>query len=202
MKKLLFTLACLSLTTACVSHADNLTIIYRDGSRQSVPLAQPSQNIRALELGEGGSSVSLPEGPLAGVRTLKARHSGKCLDVAGIGRNNGDNVHQWECHGGDNQKWRFMLRGGDFHTLVALHSGKCLDVAGAGRRNGDNVQQWECHGGDNQIWRVVPEGDGYYRLIARHSGLCLDVAGIGRNNGDNVHQWECHGGDNQKWRIE
>lgn len=63
MKKLLFTLTCLCLTIVAVSHADNLTVIYRDGPRQSIPLAQPSQNIRALELGEGGSSASLPEAP-------------------------------------------------------------------------------------------------------------------------------------------
>jgi hypothetical protein len=30
---------------------------------------------------------------------IVARHSGKCVDVEGA------NVHQWSCHGGDNQTW-------------------------------------------------------------------------------------------------
>ncbi|MEN6318324.1 MAG: RICIN domain-containing protein [Syntrophaceae bacterium] len=37
---------------------------------------------------------------------MTAKHSSKCLDVSGAGRGNDDNVHQWDCHGGDNQLWR------------------------------------------------------------------------------------------------
>jgi hypothetical protein len=187
--------------TASCAFADNLTVIYRDGNRQNVPLAQSSQSIRAIEFAETTASSGLSVSDLAGIHTLKAKHSGKCLDVSGAGRNNGDNIQQWDCNGGDNQKWRFVPKGGEYYSLVALHSGRCVDVAGVGKNNGDNVQQWECNIGDNQIWKVANEG-GYYRLTAKHSGRCLDVAGVGQNNGDNVFQWECHNGDNQKWKIE
>jgi len=46
-------------------------------------------------VGEGG-----------GYYRLTAKHSGRCLDVAGVSTSNGANVQQWECHGGDNQKWK------------------------------------------------------------------------------------------------
>ncbi len=38
---------------------------------------------------------------------IRAKHSGKCLDVslAGGGMNDGDNVQQWTCWGGNNQLW-------------------------------------------------------------------------------------------------
>ncbi len=202
MKNHVALLICVFLASASCAFADNLTVIYRDGNRQSVPLAQPSQNIRTLEFGGASTSSDLTGTDLTGIHTLKAKHSGKCLDVSGVGRNNGDNIQQWDCNGGDNQKWRFVPKGGEYFSLVALHSGRCVDVAGVGRNNGDNVHQWECHGGDNQIWKIVSEGGGYYRVTAKHSGRCLDVSGVGKNNGDNVHQWECHGGDNQKWKIE
>ncbi|MBB4941585.1 hypothetical protein FHR32_005962 [Streptosporangium album] len=36
-----------------------------------------------------------------------ARHSGKCLDVAAAGMNNGANVQQWTClYHQRNQEWR------------------------------------------------------------------------------------------------
>jgi len=137
-----------------------------------------------------------------GFYTLTARHSGKCLDVAGAGLNNGANVQQWDCHNGNNQKWRLDSKGGGFYTLKALHSGKCLDVAGASGKSGANVQQWDCHGKDNQTWQLTYGGDGYFRLTARHSGKCLDVAGASGKSGANVLQWDCHNGNNQKWEIK
>lgn len=46
--------------------------------------------------------------PLAGGFSIVARHSGKCLDVWNASRDSGVNIIQWDCHGGDNQK--FELR--------------------------------------------------------------------------------------------
>jgi len=144
-----------------------------------------------------------PAPPLAGgLYTLTARHSGKCLDVAGASGKNGADVQQWDCNNGNNQKWSLVSKGGDLYTLAALHSGKCLDVAGSRNDNGADVLQWDCHGKDNQTWRITKEGDDYFRLTARHSGKCLDVTGASGKSGANVLQWDCHGKDNQKWNIK
>jgi hypothetical protein len=122
---------------------------------------------------------------------LTSLHSNKCLDVAGWGTTNGSNVHSWECHGGDNQKWRLLPNG----TIQSVHSNKCLDVAGWGTANGTNVMLWDCHGGQNQQWRVLPNG----ALQSLHSNKCLDVGGASTANGANVHIWDCHGGANNMW---
>jgi hypothetical protein len=39
---------------------------------------------------------------------LTAKHSGKCLDVAGGGTANGAKVQQWGCNGQNQQKWSFQ----------------------------------------------------------------------------------------------
>jgi hypothetical protein len=36
---------------------------------------------------------------------LRARHSGKCLDVSGSSTADGADIQQWACAGGTNQQW-------------------------------------------------------------------------------------------------
>lgn len=83
---------------------------------------------------------------------LKARHSGKCLDVEGGRVANEANVQQYGCHWGDNQQWRFEYVGG-YYRVIARHSGKCLDVYYGSSLDGENVQQWTCWDGPNQLWQ-------------------------------------------------
>ena len=138
-----------------------------------------------------------------GTNQLIAKHSNKCLDVDGASGGDGANVHQWGCHGGNNQKWRLepVFTTGNYYRILAHHSGKALDVSGVSTATGANVHQWEWWMGNNQLWELIPQGGGYYMIRARHSNKCLDVAGISTANGANVYQWDCHGGNNQLWRI-
>jgi hypothetical protein len=138
-----------------------------------------------------------------GTNQLIAKHSNKCLDVNGGSGGDGANVHQWGCHGGNNQKWRLepVSTVGNYYRILAHHSGKALDVSGISTANGANVHQWEWWMGNNQLWELVPRGGGYFMIRARHSNKCLDVSGGGTANGTNVQQYDCHGADNQLWRI-
>lgn len=95
---------------------------------------------------------------------VTARHSGKCLDVAGgVGATaNGIGVQQWQCLGyhQENQRWRlYSADGGMTIYLIAVHSGKCLDVTGGtgATDNGIRVQQWQCLGyaQTNQRWYLA-----------------------------------------------
>jgi hypothetical protein len=132
---------------------------------------------------------------------IRARQSGRCLDVTGGSTANGANVIQWACHDGSNQRWTLQAVGAGYYRLVVDHSDKCLDVTGGSTVNGANVIQWTCHNGFNQQWRPVYSGAGFYRFVARHSGRCLDVAGGSTANGANVIQWTCHNGFNQQWHL-
>ena len=180
--------------------ADAMVIYYKNGQSQNIDLG----SVTRIEFPGG---TPLRTGASSGIisgRTyeIKAKHSGKCLDVAAVATHNGANIQQWECHGGPNQRWTLTDKGDGYYLVIARNSNKCMDVAGVATNNGANIQQYDCHGGPNQLWQFIPQGGGYYLVTAKHSGKCLDVAGAGKGNGDNVHQWDCHGGDNQLWRLK
>ncbi|MEV5240585.1 RICIN domain-containing protein [Streptomyces cinnamoneus] len=91
---------------------------------------------------------------------IVARHSGKCLDVQGFGKNDGTPVIQWPCHGGSNQKWYFHRRADNFWEIRSVDSDKCLDAANGDNpvvnppRSGTHLQQWTCLGNKNQAWQL------------------------------------------------
>lgn len=134
---------------------------------------------------------------------IKARHSGKCLDVAGWSAANGAPVIQWDCHGGENQQWTFTPVGAGYYKIVARHSGKALDVFGGifSGANGVIVDQWDYNGSINQMWYVGDLGNGLYSIIARHSNKSLDIKGASTGNGAEAHQYDYVSGANQQWRL-
>ena len=139
--------------------------------------------------------------------SIIAKHSGKCLDVAGgtgaIG--NGVRVVQWDCNEADNQKWAFTPVGDDYYRIQAKHSGRVLDVFGGivALGNGAVVNQWDYHGGAHQMWKLIRVEGGYFEIRAKHSGKSLDINGGpgALANGAQLQQWEFVGGDNQKFRL-
>ena len=40
-----------------------------------------------------------------GVTRLRAKHSGRCLDLTGWSQADGVQIEQWDCHDGENQRW-------------------------------------------------------------------------------------------------
>jgi len=133
---------------------------------------------------------------------IKAKHSGKVIDVEDANTSDGANIIQWTYHGGDNQQWLFVEVEPGYYKIVAKHSGKVMDVAGGSTSDGANILQWTYHGGDNQKWQLVPAGGGYYYIICKLSGKAVDVAESSTSDGANIIQWTLHGGDNQKFRLD
>lgn len=136
---------------------------------------------------------------------ITARHSGKCLDVAGgngaIG--NGVPVVQFTCHGGYNQQWKFTPVGAGYYKITARHSLKALEVFGGvfATGNGLVVGQWDYVGNTNQMWYVGDLGSGIYQLITRHSNKSLDIRGASPENGATVQQYDYGSGNNQLWML-
>jgi hypothetical protein len=131
---------------------------------------------------------------------IRARHSGKVLDVVGKSQSDKANVQQFEDNGGDNQRFCLFPLDDGTYIIAARHSGKVLDVAGASTSNRANVLQFRFHGGENQRFEI--ERQQANRLIrAKHSGKVLDVEGASTSNRANVLQFEEHGGDNQLFEI-
>ena len=87
-----------------------------------------------------------------------ARHSNKCMDVAGAGTAWGTNVFQGSCFGEKqlNQVWKLESQGSGYLLKPQHAPTQCLDLlTGNHTINGVNIQQWGCHGGASQRWSIV-----------------------------------------------
>jgi hypothetical protein len=89
-----------------------------------------------------------------GYYAIYAADSGKCLDIEGSSTANGADLHQWDCHWGDNQQFKFEDAGDGYYYIKAKHSNKCVDVSGVSQNEGAQIHQWDCLGADNQKWQI------------------------------------------------
>jgi hypothetical protein len=150
----------------------------------------------------GWNTGSRPNGRAEFTGPIVNRETGKVLDVAAQGYEDGANVQQWEWANQNNQVFEFINVGGNQFAIVGRHSGKVLDVAdNAVYNNGANVQQYSWSGRNNQRWRIENRGGGFYQIVNVASRKCLDVERKSRDNGANIHQWDCNGDASQQWRL-
>lgn len=159
-------------------------------------------NLNALkftQVSSGGGGTSTPIA--AGRYTIKAVHSGKCLDVAASSTADGANVQQYSCNNTGAQAFDLKFDSTGSYQIINANSKKYLDVASASTADGANVQQWASSGGNNQKFTIVDRGNGQYEIRAKHSGKCVDVSGISTADSANVHQWSCLGQTNQRWMF-
>jgi Ricin-type beta-trefoil lectin domain. len=83
---------------------------------------------------------------------IRSRSTSQCLDVEGGVGATGDGVriHQWEYHGGDNQKWGILLQKDGSYRIRCKHSARYLSY------NGDYVSQMGESDTRAQRWWLVP----------------------------------------------
>ncbi|MCP5417087.1 MAG: RICIN domain-containing protein [Chromatiaceae bacterium] len=139
-----------------------------------------------------------------GHKEIRVSHSGKCLDVSGVSYADGAKVHQWSCHGGDNQKWSLIPHASGAYQLKAKHSGKCLD--GSLAKTGGDSMQWSCASATDsriseQLFYLESNSDGSYRIKHKDSSKCLDVEGSSTYDGAKILLWSSHTGGNQRWSM-
>ncbi len=133
--------------------------------------------------------------------TLKALHSGKCLDTTASGTANGTNLQQYTCNGGSAQAFDVTRDANGYYQFANILSGKVMDVASSGTADGTNIQLWSVSNTDNQRFSLTDMGSSHYAIVAKHSGKCVDVAGQYTTDGANVQQWTCNGQTNQQWTF-
>lgn len=136
------------------------------------------------------------------IETLRAVHSGRCLDVTEFGVGDGVRIQQWDCANSNNQQWKFVEVARGRYTITALNSGKCLDVTAWSTANDVVIQQYACHGGNNQLWELVLAGDQEYSLVNVHSRKCIGFANSEVANGTPLRQKDCSGAIGQRFRLE
>jgi hypothetical protein len=161
-----------------------------------------------------GSSNTAPVNAIpAGWVSIVSKQSGKCLDVpysspTNWAQNPGTALQQWDCGGGDMQKFRITPVSGGYQILAKV-SGQSFDMQGGVRAtaNGVLLQQWPWLAAASQTFQINKTSDGYFTLQPLHSlDKCIDVATskptqMGQANGAAIQQWSCWGGDMQKWSF-
>lgn len=134
------------------------------------------------------------------VRILAA-HSLKCLDLQGGSPHNGAPLTQWDCWGGQNQRFYVYVQPDGYWTIVPeMSGGKCLELVNTWQ-DGELVRQYDCHGGDSQRF-ALEHSAGSYFIRPKSNGKCLDVPGYSWTNGVGIIQFGCGGVLNQRFYIE
>ena len=106
---------------------------------------------------------------------------------------NGQDIHAWTFHGGQNQSWIYK----DELILSAINPEYCLDVVGSKYINGNQVNLWKKHGGINQKWIFE---DGFIKCKA-NKNFCLDIDNSTGKNGSKIQIYKILNSPNQRWRM-
>ncbi|MET9967556.1 RICIN domain-containing protein [Streptomyces sp. NPDC006356] len=132
-------------------------------------------------------------GTSATYNTLIARHSGRCADVTSQSLWAGAQIKQYDCNGGNNQKYWFKSVGSGYYQLMVRNSSLCV------QENANTVTQENCNASSTgQQWSLTTTGS-YVNIKSRASGECLDVNGASTANGAAIITYTCNGGTNQQW---
>lgn len=82
----------------------------------------------------------------------------KAADVKSASRDKGADLHTWDQHGGESQKWGFYITGKTTFVLVNKNSRKAVDVSGGNGKineNGRIIEQWDRHNDKSQQWQLI-----------------------------------------------
>jgi hypothetical protein len=125
----------------------DINVAFFTGQLDGRPLAQ-------FDNYNGDNQKFIVEPLPGGFVSIKAKHSGKCLDVADSSRGPAG-LQQWSCTGWENQQ--FMIEAvGDFYKIRARHSGLYFDVSGGDLNNAARLIQYQFTGGSNQLFQFIP----------------------------------------------
>lgn len=132
-----------------------LFVINEAGVPSFAKIVSLNQNNPAQNVSGGGGFVTSQQPAVGDIYSLVARHSNKCVDVAGGSNAAGGNVQQYTCNNTNAQKFRLENSINGAFRLVNINSNKCVDIAGGKIENGTNIQQWDCNGLASQASRFV-----------------------------------------------
>ncbi|MEU7134142.1 RICIN domain-containing protein [Streptomyces sp. NPDC046261] len=174
----------------------------KEAARAAAAAAADAAETARANAAEAKARAEMPET----VVTLKAAHSGKCLEIDKGKKDNGAKAQQGECNSGDAQKWRVVPVANSSFELRSVPSGKCLEVADSGTKAGAVVQQWSCVANAKQMrWQIVLVDPvrKLHQLRPTHTeDRCLDIADAKKDNGAKAQQWSCNETDAQLWQIQ
>jgi len=128
---------------------------------------------------------------------IRAKHSGKLLQVEGASTEEEANVCQYEDEDAHSQHWKLIEAERGVYRIVNRNSGLALDA----KTSDDNVIQYSWWGGSNQKWKIIGNGKGQYYIVCKANNRMLEVYYAEIGDGANVQHWEFNGESCQMWEI-
>lgn len=165
-------------------------------------LGTPERTGVRLTAPSGEPAVPVKNVVLNGLYKIVPISSNKPLDIDSCSPAVGANVHQWDSHGGDCQKWHIQATTDGYYTIVSRRGGLAMDVQNCSTANAANVQMYSPSGVDCQKWSFEGVGNGNYLVRSKISGKVLDVQFGGSNNGANVQLYDYLANPQQQYRLE
>ena len=144
-------------------------------------------------------------GPVAdGVYLIKARHSGKALDLTAGNQANGTQLQQWAADPNNaNQRWRLTRQSdGSYEVALASNAAKVVDANQSSTANGTKVQLWDDNNSNAQRWVLVATDSGYYQVQSKLASTAVwDVSNVSTSDGAKIHLWTWSNTTNQQWNF-
>jgi hypothetical protein len=138
-------------------------------------------------------------GPLPdGSYNLINQTSGLALDDPASSSARGTQMVQWSLHGGPNQLWHLVSKGGGYYTI---QNGASHLFLTAGGTNGAALVQQNSSNSDAQLWSLKAAESGWF-TINKASGLAMDDPNLSTAEGTGMIVWAPNGGKNQTWSIQ
>lgn len=136
-----------------------------------------------------------------GKYVIAARHSGKVMEIAGGGTENGVNARQATYSGATYQKLDISTADGIFKKLISANSAKSLEIVGFSTADGGNAQQWGAGENGNMNWFIEYADNCYFYIRNRFSGKYLEVAEASIAENANIAQWSGLYAAHQQWKF-
>jgi hypothetical protein len=163
------------------------------------------QNGRVDSSSDGGATMAYQTTAIAPrAIEIKGVHSGRCIQVAGIGQdalNNGAGTELWDCVGGVKQIWDVVSLGNNKYNLKNRNSGKCMDLSGGSVANGVSIVQNACGPSVAQQWEFTTAVDGTLALRNGFTAKVVEARNGGTPNATLTTQVADSGQAHQRWTL-
>jgi len=153
---------------------------------------------RIVQDTEGVESIGPPLFQENAFYKIKARHSGKVIEVENGSSSDNANIHQYTDNGNHCQHWEFIEVERGVYQIVNRNSGLSLDAD----MSSNNVLQYSYWGGENQKWKITGAGNSSYYIVNKGNNRMLEVYYAEMDDKANVQHWGFNGESCQMWDIQ
>ena len=142
---------------------------------------------------------------------IKSAFSGKVLDLAWAGKNNGTNVQVYNYSNVEWQRWKIEKTSDGYYSIKSEYSGLYLDATGNKSDNGTNIEVYSWNNGLNQKFNLekveIPKqvsnvDEGFYQIApSTNQDMVFDILGAYKTDRAQLGVWGNSLQANQKFKV-